>query len=179
MIVSASPFNGLDATLHERGVAVAIPLRRAMPAEVLDPALKTTSRLASVLARREARERGGFEAILVDASGCLTEGTSSNLFLVGGGRLRTPRIRDGSLPGITREAVIELARAAGIPVAEERLPADRLPEADEAFLTNTSWEVLPVVSVDGRTIGAGSPGPVTRVLLARYRALMRRECGGG
>ncbi len=178
VVISAVPFAGIDQRLRERGVEVAIARRRAMPAEVLDSSIKTTSRLVSVLARREAHQRGAFESVWVDASGCITEGTASNLFLVSEGRLCTPAIADGSLPGITREAIIEQAREAGVPVVEERLPVGRLERAEEAFLTNTSWEVLPVVGVDGRPAGGGRPGPVTRDLQRRYADLVARECSG-
>ena len=176
VVISAAAFEGLDASMVRSGVGAVIPRRRQTPPEVLDPAIKSISRLASVLARREARDRGGFEALLLDAGGHLTEGTVSNLFLVARGRLLTAPTPAGGLPGITRGAVIELAGAAGIEVSEERLPASLLRECQEAFLTNTSWEVLPVVRVDDHPIGEGIPGPVTRDLLAAYRDLVRLEC---
>jgi len=93
------------------------------------------------------------------------------------GRLLTCPMPDGGLPGITREAVLEIASASALPFDEIPLPVPLLAAAQEAFLTNTSWEVLPIVRVDTRTIGAGRPGPVTGDLLARYRGLMRDECG--
>ncbi|HEU4401205.1 MAG TPA: aminotransferase class IV [Candidatus Polarisedimenticolia bacterium] len=179
VVMSATPFTGLDPVHHERGVAIAVPRRRQIPPAALDPSIKSTSRLNLVLARREARAQGGFEAVLLDADGCLTEGTASNFFLAATGRLFTPPVPEGVLPGVTREVIIVLARAAGIDVAEEPIPASRLLDAEEVFLTNTSWEVLPVVSVDGRSIGGGRPGPMARDLLRRYRDLLRRECGGG
>jgi branched-chain amino acid aminotransferase len=177
-VVSASRFSGLDPALYASGVRAAIAARRAVPPECLDPAVKTTSRIVSVLARREAQVRGAYEALFLDAAGHLTEGTASNLFLVASGTLRTPSSASGALPGVTRAAVLEAAAAAGLPIAEDAVPVSALETADELFLTNTSWEVLPVVEVDGRPIGAGVPGPVARDLLARYRALVRRECGG-
>jgi branched-chain amino acid aminotransferase len=176
VVISASAFAGLEPALHRDGVAAAVPARRQIPPEALDPQIKSISRLGSVLARREARDRGAFEAILLDGLGNLTEGTVSNVFLVEGGTLRTPDAPSGGLPGITREAVIEIARALSTPVAEEALASGRLLAADEVFLTNTSWEVLPVVRVDGRPIGGGVPGPVARRLLAGYRDLLAREC---
>ena len=178
VVITAAPFAGIDPQLHERGVMVAIPERRQVPPEVLDPTIKSISRLSLVLARREAAARGAHEAILLDAAGNLPEGTASNLFLVLGGRLLTPRVPGEALPGITREAVIEVARAAGIEVEEAPLPAALLHDTEEAFLTNSSWEVLPVVSVVGRPVGTGRPGPVARDLLGRYRGLLLRECGG-
>ena len=178
VVVAALPFAGLPREAHHDGVEVSIVGRRQVPPAVLDPAIKSTSRLSSVLARREAHERGAFEALLLDARGHLTEGTASNAFVVAGGRLLTPACGDGCLQGVTREAVIELAHGAGIDVREERLPVSLLGRAQEIFLTNTSWEVLPVAGVDGRPVGSGRPGPMTADLLRLYRDLVARECGG-
>ena len=129
-----------------------------------------------MLARLEAHDRASREAILLDQKGRLTEGTASNLFLVLRGRILTPPVPDGGLPGITREVVIELARSEGVAVEETPLPAGRVDEAEEVFLTNTSWEVLPVVSVDDRPVGDGVPGPVTRRLQGVYRKRIHSEC---
>lgn len=178
VVVAALPFAGLPREAHDDGVEVSIVRRRQVPPAVLDPAIKSTSRLSSVLARREAHERGAFEALLLDERGHLTEGTASNAFVVAGGRLLTPASTDGCLPGVTREAVIDLARGAGIDVREERLPVSLLGRAEEIFLTNTSWEVLPVTRVDGRPVGSGRPGPMAADLLRLYRELVARECGG-
>ena len=176
VVVSGAAYRGLEPELYRTGVPIVVPRRRQIPPEALDPAIKSISRLASVLARREARDRGAFESVLLDGEGHLTEGTVSNFFLVVRGRLLTSPAPEGGLPGITREAVVELARASGIEVSEERLPAARVAEAQEAFLTNTSWDVLPVVRADERPVGDGAPGPVTRLLLAAYRDLVRKEC---
>ncbi len=178
VVVAALPFAGLPREAHDDGVEVSIARRRQVPPAVLDPAIKSTSRLSSVLARREASERGAFEALLLDERGHLTEGTASNAFVVAGGRLLTPASGDACLPGVTREAVIDLARGAGIDVREERLPVSLLGRAEEIFLTNTSWEVLPVARVDGRPVGSGRPGPMAADLLRLYRDLVARECGG-
>src|SRR2546425_864866 len=105
VVISGAPFEGVDEAPHRTGVHAVIPRRRQVPPETLDPAIKSTSRLGSVLSRREARDRGGFEAILLDAGGHLTEGTVSNFFLVAGGRLLTSPAA-GSLPRVTREAGI-------------------------------------------------------------------------
>ena len=175
-IATVAPFSGIDPKRHAEGVALLVSRRQAVPAEVLDAAIKTTSRLAAVLARREAARAGAFEAALLDAAGNLTEGTTSNLFLVRQGRLLTPAIDGRALPGVTRAVVLETAREAGIEVEERPLQAALLGEADEIFLTNTSWEVLPVTRVDGRPAGGGRPGPVSLSLLDGYRERVRREC---
>ena len=175
-VITAAPFVPLDPALAAAGVAVALVSRRQPAADVIDPSIKSTSRLHLVLARREATASGAFEAILLDAAGRLAEGTASNLFLVRAGRLLTPPAPGVGLPGVTREAVLELAQAAGIGVSEESLPAAVLFDAEEAFLTNTSWEVLPVTRADGRQVGNGRPGAVTVLLRERYRALVEKEC---
>lgn len=178
LVISAASFAGLAAAVVDAGVMVTVSSRRAIPAECLDPAIKSTSRIALVLARREASRHGAFETLLLDARGHLTEGTSSNLFVVAGTELLTPAAPGGALPGVTRAAVLEVAAAAGLAVREADLPSAILETADEMFLTNTSWQVLPVVQVDARRVGMGRPGPITRDLLARYRDLVRRECPG-
>lgn len=177
--ITAAEFRPLDRRLYERGVPVVISNRTAIAATAIDPAIKSISRLASVLARREASRAGAFEALMLNPDGCLTEGTASNLFLVIDGSLTTPGTAEGGLPGVTREAVIELAGQAGMRVSEGRVPAALLANVDEVLLTNTSWGVLPVSAIDGNVVGAGAVGPVGRRLLAAYRALLRRETGGG
>ena len=179
IVIYASEFRPLEAERYEHGVTLAVTATRQIPPTVLDPAIKSISRLSNVLARREASSRGAFEALLLDADGRLTEGTVSNVFLVEDGRLRTPPVPAAGLPGVTREAVIEIARGQGLEVREEPIAATALAAADEMFLTNTSWEVLPVTRVDARAIGAGRRGPVTALLGRLYSGLMRRECGVG
>jgi len=179
VLITTAPFRGIDPDLRSRGVKVAIAARQAIPGLALDPSIKTISRLHMVLARREAAERGAHEAVFVDAGEYLTEGTASNLFLVCGGELRTAPVPGNALPGITREAILELARREAMPVSEAPLPLSALDAVDEAFLSNTSWEVLPVIAVDDRIIGSGRPGPVTLRLGGLYAGLLAHECGDG
>jgi branched-chain amino acid aminotransferase len=176
-VATASPFQGLAPEVRGAGVGVRLLAGRAVPGAAIDPAIKTTSRLHAVLARREAAQKGAFEALLLDAAGLVTEGTASNVFLVRGGRLRTPPAQGGALPGVTRHAVLEIAAQAGIAADEAPITADDLRGAEEIFLTNTSWEVLAVVQVDGEPAGGGRPGPLTSTLARLYRDRMRRECG--
>jgi len=174
-VITATEFRSLDPALYERGVPVVTSTRSAIAAAAIDPAIKSISRLASVLARREASRAGAFEALMLNAGGCLTEGTASNVFLVIDGALTTPATAEGGLPGVTREALIELAAEAGLQASQGKVPAALLAEAEEVLLTNTSWGVLPVSTIDGKAVGAGCAGPVGRKLLAAYRALLRRE----
>jgi branched-chain amino acid aminotransferase len=115
-------------------------------------------------------KRGGFEAVMRNYRGELTEGTQSNLFIVKNGAALTPPLESGLLLGITREFVLELGESAGIEVREQVLRDNDLFAADEAFLTSTTREILPVVTVDERTLGEGKPGPVTLQLLKAFRA---------
>lgn len=143
------------------------------------PHLKTLNGLPALLAQRQAAARGCREAVLVGDDGRLLEGSVSNLFLCRADRLATPAGDDGLLAGRTRERV--LALAAGLDLACERrrlLPADLL-GADEAFTASSVREILPVVAVDGRPVGDGRPGPLTRRLQAAYRDLVARELAGG
>ena len=175
-VIAASPWRPLPEAAYSEGVGAIIPRIRQTGEDNLDPALKSTSRIHLVLARMEAAERGAHEALLLGSSGEVREGTASNVFLVSGGRLRTPSLASGVLEGITREAILDLARLAGIPCREERLDRADLESSDEIFFTNTSWGALPVTRLDGKRVGNGQPGPVTRDLGARLSALVDAEC---
>lgn len=122
--------------------------------------VKSLALLANVLAKQEAKDAGAFDAILV-RDGIVTEGTSSNVFAVSGKRLLTHPEGPFILSGVTRQVVLELADRLRIPVSVAPFTLSELKEADEVFLTSTNVELLPVVRLDGRTIGKGVPGPVT------------------
>ncbi|MEO7095695.1 MAG: branched-chain amino acid transaminase [Polyangiales bacterium] len=127
----------------------------------------------SILAKREAKLGGYDEAILLDPSGYVSEGSGENIFIVKKGVLMTPPLSSSILAGITRESILTLAREEGIPVAEERITRDELWLADECFFTGTAAEVTPVREVDNRSIGEGKPGPITQRLQARYFDIVR------
>ncbi len=138
---------------------------------------KTTSYITSVLAKREAKERGADEALLLDGAGHVAEGATSNVFCVVRGNLVTPPLDMNVLPGVTRAAVIRLARDAGIDVSETRFGMAELAGADEVFITNSLMELMPVRTVDESRVPA-CPGQVTFDLAERYRAMARQagEC---
>jgi branched-chain amino acid aminotransferase len=121
----------------------------------------------SVLAVQEAKQAGADDALMLDTAGHVAEASTSNIFAVTGGRLATPG-REAILEGITRASVMTLAADLGLPVAEERLTRDALYVADEIFMTGTASEITPVTALDGRVIGVGIPGPVTRAIQAAY-----------
>ncbi|MEW6325733.1 MAG: branched-chain amino acid transaminase [Nitrospirota bacterium] len=126
----------------------------------------------SQLAKQEAKEAGYDEALLLDPDGYAAEGPGENLFLVRKGVLKTTQL-NSVLEGITRDSVMQLAREARIPIAEERFPRDELYIADEAFFTGTAAELTPIREVDGRTIGSGKPGPITQQLQERFFSIVR------
>jgi branched-chain amino acid aminotransferase len=168
-----------QASAYDRGVAVSlVSVVRNHPASV-DPRIKSNNLLNNVLAMQEALRRGPFfEAIMRNVRGELAECSQSNLFLVKDGTVRTPALDAGLLAGITREFVEEVAVEAGIPVVDGALCDEDLFGADEAFLTSTSKEIVPIVRVDDRVIGSGAPGPVTARLLDAYRVKARAVAGG-
>jgi branched-chain amino acid aminotransferase len=158
---------------YRQGLAiVTVRTIRNHPA-ALDPRIKSLNYLNNILAKIEGKNAGVVEALMLNAEGLVAECTGDNIFIVTGGVLRTPAIGAGLLEGITRDTVIDLAREAGTPVREENLTLYDVYNADECFLTGTAAEVIAVVTVDGRTIGTGEPGPVTKDLLERFRALTR------
>ncbi len=129
----------------------------------------------SVLALAEARSKGFDEALLMDASGYIVEGSGENIFIVRNGKLYTPPSHASILEGITRDTVIKLAVDSGMPVEERPITREEVYTADEVFLTGTAAEITPVVEVDGRPIGDGAPGPVTKKLAELYVKVVRGE----
>ncbi|OFW41292.1 MAG: hypothetical protein A3F70_04820 [Acidobacteria bacterium RIFCSPLOWO2_12_FULL_67_14] len=161
---------------YERGVRVIIAdIVRNHP-ETVNPMIKSNNLLNSALAAQQAIRRGGFEGIMRNYRGELSELTTANLFIVKDRVAFTPPLESGLLPGITREFLFEVGAAVGIPVREQVLRDEDLFAADEAFLTSTTRELVPIAQVDERTIGTGRPGPVAKALLDEFR---RRAWSGG
>lgn len=134
--------------------------------------LKSTCYMENILARMAARAAGCDEAILLNEQGYLAEGSTTNIFLMNNRELVTPSLESGVLPGITREAVLEIARAANIKTMERQVELKELIEAEEAFVTNSILELMPLTLLDGKPIGTGKPGQLTKELLAAYRKLV-------
>jgi branched-chain amino acid aminotransferase len=139
----------------------------------LSPRIKSLNYLNNILAKIEGLKAGCIEVLMLNHKGEVAECTGDNIFLVKRGRLLTPPLDAGILEGVTRNAVIDLAREAGVEVAEPALTKHDVYVADECFLTGTAAEIIPVVRVDDRVIGAGAPGPITRDLTKRFHALVR------
>ncbi|MCB9635675.1 MAG: aminotransferase class IV [Sandaracinus sp.] len=157
-VIVASPFGGHPEAFYTQGVHVV-----CVPGGRSHASTKAGSYLASILAARSAKAAGAYEPLLVDDEGFVTEGGTSNVFAVVDGTLWTPSA--GMLPGVTRGLVLELARAAELPVREAPLPQAALASAAEAFLTSSTREVMPIARIDERALDVG---PLTRLLAARY-----------
>lgn len=161
-------------TLYRRGYRATILPPTICPDSPL-PRIKSINYLGNILAKREAKRARANEGIMQNSRGLVTEGTVSNIFIVRRGRLITPNLECGVLPGITRAAVLELAAQLGIPAREGEIRPAQLLSADECFLTNSIIEIMPVTRIDGQPIGDGNPGPITAQLQEAYRNLVRRK----
>jgi branched-chain amino acid aminotransferase len=157
-----------DAAALARGLDLVTASMRRAPADVLDPQVKSLNYLTSVLARREAKQRGADEALLLNRDGRVAEASVANVFAWRHGVLRTPPAIDGALEGVTRGTVLELAAGLGIPAEERSLGRVDLLGAEEVFLTGTGARIVPVRSLDGAEIGSVRPGPVTAKLMAAF-----------
>lgn len=168
VVVTASPVTVPPET-YEKGLTLVSARRHRVPATSLDPGIKSTNYLVHVLARIEAEEAGADDALFLDAQGHVVEATQANVFAIREGRLLTPPLEAGCLPGATRTALMKLANAVGLVAHERALTVADLQAADEVFLSASVTEVAPVVSVDGKAVGSGMPGRLTRMLHEAYR----------
>ena len=167
LLLTARPLPPDLGRRQARGIAVVL---LPFPRDAAPPwgGLKLVGHASAVVGRRLAARRGAAEGLYVTRDGHVTEATTANLFLVEGRRLVTPPLGAGVLPGVTRSLVLTLARRAGLQVREEPVPVARLERAGEILLTASTIEIVPVVRLDGRRVASGVPGPVTRLLQARY-----------
>jgi branched-chain amino acid aminotransferase len=162
---------------QQAGARLMVSSVRRLPADGLDPRIKSLNYLNHILAKIEANHAGVDEAILLNAQGRVAEGTSDNVFIVRNGRLLTPSCCEGALEGITRALVLELAQADGIETCEQPLGVYDLYAADECFLTGTGAELIPVASIDCRLLPS-CPGPVFLRLQLAFQRTIAIECGG-
>ena len=168
----ARPVEGTIAERQQVGIGV-VTIRWGDPFNPFG--IKSLGYLYHMLAMLRAKEQGAHEALFVASDGSVVEGATSNIFCVANGVLTTPPEDAGLLPGITREVVIELARKERLEFREAPLPLEELLASDEAFLTGSVKEVMPLIAIDERPIGSGSPGPITRLLQERYRKAVEEE----
>ncbi|MFZ5494008.1 MAG: branched-chain-amino-acid transaminase [Verrucomicrobiota bacterium] len=173
--IIASTISLYPQEYYDNGLSiVTVPTRRIAP-DALPPTVKSLNYLNNVLAKIEAKQAGALEAIMLNAQGYVAECTADNIFVVQKGEIITPAASAGALKGITRGAIFDVARVLGVPIREADLTRYDIWCADECFLTGTGAEVIPVVKLDGRVIGAGKPGPVTARVLADFRKRVRAE----
>lgn len=153
---------------------ITVPTIRNLP-EALNPQIKSLNYLNNILAKIEAANAGFDEAIMLDSLGYVAECTGDNIFIAKKEHLYTPPQCMGTLRGITRDAVLEISRGNKIPVHEHVITRHEVYISDECFLTGTAAEIIPVVTVDGRTIGTGKPGKLTLKLMKGFKELTRKE----
>ncbi|HOV82862.1 MAG TPA: branched-chain-amino-acid transaminase [Methanothrix sp.] len=170
VVVIAVEWGAMYGDLYEKGLtAVSVCIRRNSP-DSLPPNIKSLNYLNNILAKIEANVKGGNEAIILDSMGLLSEGSGDNIFIVKNQKIYTPHTIN-NLKGITREAVLDLAGVLDIEFAEKELGLFDIYTADEVFVTGTAAEVAPVTKVDGRSIGSGKPGPITKKLMGAFKEL--------
>jgi branched-chain amino acid aminotransferase len=170
-IIIAVPLIAMPERMYEQGVNVVISTVRRSE-RFAD--IKTGSLIHQVLARREAKVKHAYEAILLTAEGKLSDGITSNIYMVRQGSLLTPGHEAGIVEGITRGVLLDLARDMGLQVIQGSFDVADIAQADEMFLTSSTREVVPIARVDGKPVGTGKPGPVTSMLLREYRAAIGR-----
>ena len=169
-VIIVKPFPAPPERTFSEGIKVwLVTVRRNHP-QALNPMIKSNNLINNALAMQEALTHGADEALMRNQAGDIVECSQSNFFVVKDGRLVTPPLAAGLLPGITRAFVLELADEMGLPAREERVTPEDVSSADEAFITGTTREVTPVVRVDDHPIGTGKPGPIAQALLTRFRA---------
>src|SRR5256714_12776712 len=173
VVIIADKIQLYPVEVYERGLdIITVPTTRNLHS-ALNPAIKSLNYLNNILAKIEANNSGCEEAVMLNAQGFVSECTGDNLFIVKEQQLLTPPLTAGALYGITRRVVLELGIKLGLQTSETDLTRYDLFNADECFLTGTGAELVPVVRIDGRVIGAGTPGPITQRLVEQYRALTK------
>jgi branched-chain amino acid aminotransferase len=173
VIIIADKMQLYPEEFYQRGMdIITVPTTRNLHS-ALNPAIKSLNYLNNIMAKIEANNAGCEEAIMLNAEGFVAECTGDNIFIVKEGHLFTPPLSAGALYGITRRVAMDLAAESGLAVSEPNLTRYDLFNADECFLTGTGAELIPVVKIDGRVIGTGKPGPVTKSLVAQYHALTK------
>jgi branched-chain amino acid aminotransferase len=172
-VIIVKPFEAYPARVYNDGIRLAlVDMLRNHPRSV-NPIIKSNNLMNNALAMQAAYRSGAEEALMCNYRGELTECSQSNFFMVRGGTVLTPRSEAGLLEGVTRAFLFELGRELGIHVREDTLTPKDLETADEMFITSTTRELSPVVNLDGRAVGSGTPGPVTKRLTELYQKRAR------
>ena len=161
--------------MYKKGMSIITAKTVRTPAQSLNPQVKSLNYLNNILAKIEAGDAGVDEALMLSYDGFVAECTAENIFIVQEGKVLTPPVSAGILEGITRDFVLELAGENGIEAEEKNLLPDDLYGADECFLAGTAAEILPVTKIDGRTVGTGQPGPITKRLIESFHKYVQNQ----
>jgi branched-chain amino acid aminotransferase len=175
VIIIAEELSMYPKEYYERGIKIASVASRRNRPDVLSPQIKSLNYLNNILVKLEANQAGVEEALMLNDQGYVTEGSADNIFIVKNGTIYTPPVYLGALEGITRNAILDIARAKGLDVRESPFTRHDVYVADEVFLTGTAVEVIAVIDVDGRKISDGKPGEVTKVLLEEFRKIVTTD----
>ncbi len=171
VVIAPRSFEPYPEAMYEAGIRASVVSVRRNPTEALNPAIKSTNFLNNILAKMEALGAGADEAIMLNTDGHIAEGTTTNIFWVAGYTLCTPPLEAGVLDGVTRSVTITLAEDLDYQVLEVLRGRSALEEAEEVFVTSTSYEIMPVTSIDGKPVGSGRAGPMSLELLSKFRGL--------
>lgn len=170
IVISTEQLRLYPQELYDRGLDVITASTRVPPAVCIDPQIKSLGKyINSIAAKMEANRVGAGEALMLNMAGNVAEASGDNLFLISNGKLTTPPTSEGALPGITRAVVMEITSELGLSCQEAVTTLYDVYNAEEAFLTGTAAEVIPMISCDGRLIGDGRPGPLTHRIIAAFR----------
>jgi len=175
LIIIASKVALYPESLYEKGLDMITASTRRNLAETVNPAIKSLNYLNNILAKIEANNSGFSEALLLNQEGLVSEGTGENIFIVKGTNVVTPPVSAGVLEGITRQSLKDICAKLNLIFTETNLTRYDIFNADEAFLAGTAAEIVPVVSLDRRTIGNGKPGEITKSILQEFRKLTSTE----
>lgn len=174
IFIIATEWGAMYGDLYEKGLkAITVSVRRN-PAEALPPNVKSLNYLNNIMAKIEANYKGGDEAIFFDTNGYVCEGSGDNIFVIKNGVIITPPTLN-NLRGITRMVALEIANSLGITVLERNMGYYDLYSADEVFVTGTAAEIAPITWIDGRDIGTGKPGPITRQCMEQFKIVVQKE----
>ncbi|HLL88624.1 MAG TPA: branched-chain-amino-acid transaminase [Tepidisphaeraceae bacterium] len=173
VFIIADTINMYPAEMYERGMAIITASVTRTHPNSLSPRIKSLNYLNNILAKIEANDAGVPEALMLNHLGNIAEATADNVFLVKDGHVATPRPGDGALEGVTRRVILQLCARNDIPATEAALQRHDAYVADECFLTGTGAEVIPVTKIDGRAIGNGEVGPITKRLIAAFHRHVR------
>ena len=176
IVIFTRPLPQFTKEQQEQGVTLTIVNTRRQPSSAIPAQIKSLNYLNNILAKQEAMKSHAFDGLMLNINGHIAECTTSNIFFVKNQRLHTPSLQCGILPGITREIVMELAQAEGIVVQEGTYPPKDLLDADECFLTNTGFGVLPVSKIDSKQLKSGKQGTETQIIQLLYESHIAKSC---